>query len=245
MKKLMSLFTVGLLSACSLYEATSNLDSHMISFYDTTPTLISSEYVTDKSYPKGEVLTAYIGYTVVDNKTYRKEVYRSEELRANMNATISSFSMPIKLKVNEVRKAVGQVQLKDGAYMLLEDNMPNYVFLINPEGEVFPQMGVIKNNRLTLLNEKISIRPKDFRFDVVAKSSSSQTRPVKGFDIKYEGINLDRMVFTYYDYSKSDSTSGYFENITFPLSQEIVEIEGAGIKILKATPTKLDYIIIK
>ncbi|MFV0626311.1 MAG: hypothetical protein ACK5N8_03040 [Alphaproteobacteria bacterium] len=245
MKKFTGMLAVVFLSGCSWYEATTNIDSQMISFYDGSPTLSSSEYITDNSYPKGQVLTAYKGFTVVDRKTFRKEVYRSEEVRATSDGEMAGASVPLKFKVNEIRKAIGQVQLRDGAYMLLEADMPNYVILVNQEGEVYNKIGVIKNSRLTLLETSYRITPRNFHFEVVSKSSSVQTRPVKGFDIKYEGINLDRLVFTYYDYSKSDGATGYFENITFPQSQQIIEIDGSGFKVLKATPSKLDYIIIK
>ena len=245
MKKFMSFLAVVLLSGCSWYEAASNADSHMVTFYDGTPTLVSSEFVTDDSYPKGQVLTAYIGYTVVDQKTYKKEVYRSEEVRAMTNGQMTGSSVSINFKTNEVKKAIGQVNLSDGSYMLLEADMPNYVLLVNPEGELYNKIAVIKNDRLTVLDGTYRVTPKDFGFEVVSKSSSSQTKPVKGFDIKYEGINLDRLVFTYYDYSKSDGSTGYFENITFPKNQDVIEIDGVGFKVLKATKTKLDYIILK
>lgn len=245
MKKILAIFALTILSSCHLYGPLEYQGSYPISYFDDTPVLISSEYKEERSQPKGEVLTAYVGNTVVDKKIYRKKVFTAEELRANKNGVMSSVSAPITFKMNEKKTVIGQVKLEDGAFMLIPTDIEGYVVLVSPKGEVFERIGQIRGNRIVLLSTKHLISPRSFRFEVVTSTRSEQTRPEKGFDIKYGGIKLDRMVFTYLDYSKLDGERGYFEDITFPLDQENIEIEGVGFKVLKATKDKIDYIILK
>ena len=80
----------------------------------------------------------------------------------------------------------------------------------------------------------------------ITTSKSVQTEPVKGFDIKYEGLNLGRLKFTLLDYSKADGDSGYFRNVSYPYQPGgILDLNGVGIKVIQATNEKLDYIILK
>jgi len=129
--------------------------------------------------------------------------------------------------------------------MLIPTDIENYVVLVDAKGLVYEKIGQVRGSRIVLVNTRYVVSPNDFRFEIVTSSKSKQSRPEKGFDIKYGGIKLDRMVFTYLDYSKLDGERGYFEDITFPLDQENIEIEGSGFKVLKATKDKIDYIILK
>ena len=80
----------------------------------------------------------------------------------------------------------------------------------------------------------------------VKVTRSEQTKPVKGYDIKYQGVNLDRMMFTYYDYSQyQDADMGEFEDINFPLARMTVNINGVKIKVLNADRHKLEYILLE
>ena len=74
--------------------------------------------------------------------------------------------------------------------------------------------------------------PDNLRMEPVKVTRSEQTKPVKGYDIKYQGVNLDRMMFTYYDYSQyQDADMGEFEDINFPLARMTVNINGVKIKV--------------
>lgn len=245
MKKIIVLVSLVLITACSSYEYAKTVNSHSYELYGQEPILVNSEYVEERAQPFNEVLTAYVGYTVADKKVYRKSVYAAEEVKANKSAVMSGQGAGIRFEKNEKRAILGMAYINGENYMMLPADLPDYVVLINQEGKVYKYLGQLKGGRLFLIESPYITSPSSFRFEVITTSKSKQTRPEDGFDIKYSGLRADDMVFTFLDYSKLDGERGYFENVTFPRSQEIVRIEGVGIKVLKATKDKIDYVILK
>ena len=127
--------------------------------------------------------------------------------------------------------------------MLLPTKQDKAVVLINGDGMPYEKMGQIRNGRLVLMLPDYIPYPANFYFEPVITSKTEQTKPVKGYDIKYGGVKLDRMLFTYYDYSSSGGDNGRFENISFPNKPGLIDIYGVGIKVLHAGNQKLDYIL--
>ena len=122
--------------------------------------------------------------------------------------------------------------------------LKGFVALVRPDGSFYNRIGQIRNGRLALLETDFRPFPLDFKMVQITTSKSEQTEPVRGFDIKYEGLNLGRLKFTMLDYSQGDS--GYFKNVSYPYEQGgILDLNGVGIKVVQATPEKLDYIILK
>lgn len=257
MKKILVLFALFSLSACiyagdvSVWDArkgfVERLHSYPIDYFDQGANLVKTEYITEKNFPTNEILTAYVGYTVVDAKTYRKDFYATDMLRANGRGILNSASVPVVFAKNEEKPVIGQVRIDDVDYLLVhsDKNFDNYVVLVDKNGHLYNKMGQIRYKRLVLMTPDYVVFPENFRLDPVTTSKSEQTEPVKGFDIKYEGIKLDRMVFTYLDYANSQGDSGRFENLSYPKDSKNIDINGVGIKILHAGNQKLDYIILK
>lgn len=245
MKKISLLALTFLLTSCTVIGFFQDPSSYDVTFYSNDPYLVSSEYITENSKPKNEVLTAYRGYTVIDNKMYLKQRFQNDELRASSDVVLSGPAYPIRYTKNQRVVPAGEIHMSDGKYIMIPADLPDYYVLINPMGEIHDQIGSYRNSRLTILDGKYYATPRDFRFESVSTSKSTQSLPTKGFDVKYSGINSDRMVFTYFDYSTADKKAGYFEDITFPLNQDVVEIDGFGIKILKADAHKLEYMILR
>lgn len=256
MKKLAVLFSVLALSSCanmvgkdigSFRNAPFEyFSTYSISFYDDEEDkLVKSEYITEDSFKNNVILTAYTGYTVIDTKTYRKDYYRSEILTPNMNGALNSGSVPVGFKKGEKLKAIGQVSIDGTDYVLVEANMKGYVVLVKQDGGFYDNIGQIRNGRLALIDTEFVPYPDNLKLIQVTSSKSTQTEPVKGFDVKYEGIKLDRMQFTILDYSTAQGDRGKFENISFPNKPGIISINGIGIKVLQADKQRIDYIILK
>lgn len=243
-KKIFILVAFSFLSACAVFGWFEDPTSYYISYYGGQSKLVSSEYITENSKSKGEILTAYRGYTVIDKKMYIKERYVSELFRANSDVAMTGTGIPIKFSRGETKQAIGDITLSDGVYALVAADYQGYFALIGPRGELHNQIGKIKNDRLKLLPSKYYISNQNFSFDLVENSSVTQSAPTKGFDVKYSGMALDKMIFTYFDYSTADKKAGYFEDITFPASQDIIKIEDFAIKVIRADEHKLEYMIL-
>lgn len=257
MKKILVLAALFSLSACiyagdvSVWDGrkglVERLNSYPIEYFDQGSKLVKSEYITEKNFPNNEILTAYVGYTVVDTKVYQKDFYTTDLLRASSRGVLNSASVPVIFEKNEEKKVIGQVRINDVNYLLTtaDKYSDKYVVLVGKDGHIFHKMGQIRYERLVLMDPEYIPFPENFRLEPVTTSKSEQTEPVKGFDIKYEGIKLDRMVFTYLDYADSQGDSGRFENLSYPKKSKNIDIKGVKIRVLHAGNQKLDYMILK
>ena len=255
MKKLSALFLVFILCSC-VYAGNNDVfpernefielfNSYPIDFYDETPeALVKTEYITENNFKNNVVLTAFTGFTVVDTKTYRRDFYRSDYLKPNVNGVLNCGSVPVEYGRNETLRALGLVVVDDVEYVLVQTKLKDFVALVNKKGEFYNRIGQIRNKRLVLLDTDFVPYPANLRLFPVTTSRTVQTEPVKGFDVKYEGVKLDQMLFTVLDYSKSQGDSGSFVNIRFPNQPGLIDINGIGIKVLSADKNKLDYIIL-
>ena len=224
----------------AIFEA---MQSYDIDYYDTNMQLVKSEYITEREFEPNKILTAYVGYSVADLKTYRKDFYKSEYVRPAMNGVLNSASIPMDYKKTEKLKVIGEVTIDGERYMVIPSRLEDTVVLINGEGVPYHKMGRIHHGNLVLMLPDYLPYPENFYFEPIVTSHTVQTKPVKGYDIKYEGVSLDRMRFTYYDYSRSDGDNGTFENLSFPNKAGLIDIYGVGIKVLHAGNHKLDYIL--
>ena len=85
MRKLCMLLTLSMLAGCvyagdiSIWDSRKNffdiLNGYKISFYDNEPKLLKSEFIDEKNFKLNESMTAYKGYSVLNNKVYRKDFY--------------------------------------------------------------------------------------------------------------------------------------------------------------------------
>jgi len=117
MKKIIAGLSVLMLSSClqagsysilpqrnGLFEA---WNSYEIDFYDTELQLVKTEYITEREFEPNKILSAYVGYSVADLKTYRKDFYKAEYVRPAMNGSLSSASIPVLYKKNEKLQNIG------------------------------------------------------------------------------------------------------------------------------------------
>lgn len=221
-----------------------NFNSFSIDYSDNDTKLVKSDYVTEKSYKANELRTAFKGYSVLSDKTLMRNYYVREQVRANCDNVLSSVSAPYIFKNNEVFNVIGSVNIDGAQYNLVPTNLEDFVVLADKkDGKLYPQTGMIKNKRLILLRQEFVSSNKDFRLVPVFITKVEQSKPVKGFDIKYDGIRLKRMWFVYYDYA--DATTGDFTEYSFPAKTGMVNINGVKLRILAVDDQRIDYMVIE
>lgn len=219
-------------------------NGYSITFYDDSrPELVKTEMIEDRNYKKNESATAYRGYSVLNSKRYRKDYYSQVYLHPNKSGALNTASVPHKFEPSDRLKLLGEVSIDGQTYRLVPSEMKDFVFLIDKDGAFYNKMGKVNGGSLILLDPEFFPYPDDLRLVEVASSSSTQTKPVEGFDVKYDGIRMDRIWFTYLDYADKDG--GRFENISFPNKPGLIEINGIGFRILNATDEKIDYMVLK
>ncbi len=255
MKKICLLFALSVLPGCinagnyDIIPARNDIftiaNGYGISFYDGGERLVSSETIEENSYKLNESATAYKGYSVLSNKIYQKDYYEEDYVKPNKNGALNSSSLPHKFSANQKYKFVGEVKINGSRYRLIPSELDGFVFLIDDEGAFYRQMGQIKGGTLILLDSEFFPYPEDLKMVNISTSRSEQTKPIKGFDVKYDGVRMERIWFTYLDYSDSDGEKGTFENISFPNKPGLIDINGVGFRVLQADEDKIQYMVLK
>ncbi|MBQ7285425.1 MAG: hypothetical protein IJW72_04150 [Alphaproteobacteria bacterium] len=253
MKKILMLLSLTILAGCLRAENYDILgfrndvfvmsEGYKITFYDDGPVLIKSEVIEENNYKFNEAQTIYKGYSVLNNKIYRSDVYAEDLVRPNKNGALSSLGLPRKFSAEEKFKIIGQVEIDGVVYRLVPDVLESFAFLIDNQGVFYNKAGEIKGSYLVLLDSEFFPYPKDLRMVDVNIRKAEQTKPTEGFDVKYDGIRLDRIWFTYFDYEAGEK--GTFENISFPNKPGLITINGINMRVLRADNDKITYMLLK
>lgn len=260
MKILTAFFSLVLLAACNVevgnmnfwpgrVEWAESFQTLPITFYDNSMRPVKSELLTERNFPENRVLSAAVGYSVVDDKTYRKVYYAREVLRANKKGGLVSASSPVFYNKSQQVDMIGEVVVDNVRYALIPTEEDGFVALVDGNGSLYTHIGQIRYDRLAFSDTYFAVYPQDFAFEAVTLSKVEQTTPVKGFDIKYGGLKAGYVTFIYYkfDVPSNDGLhdSGEFEVLSYPNKPGLVNIRGVKLKILEAKKDSIDYMIIE
>ena len=220
-----------------------------IIFYDQSMRPVKSELLTERSFPVNRVLSANVGYSMVDDKIYRKIYYAQEVVRANMDGGLVSGTYPVEYKKGQELSLFGEVVIDGTLYALISAGDKDFYALVDGQGNLYHRIGQVRHDRLALLNTSFVVYPTKFSFEPVTLSKAVQTSPIDGYDIKYGGLKAGYVSFVYYRYDAPSNDglhdSGEFEVISFPAKQSLINIRGVKLKILEAKKESIDYMIIE
>ena len=222
-----------------------DLSSYHIEYLNKSgPKLVKTETVTESDFAPNKMLTAYKGYSIADTKTYKRNYYTQESILAPTDAELNSEQSPLYIKADKKYNIIGQVEINGLIYAVVPNPNGNEVMLVDNNGYLFNQLGVIRNDRLVLLEAEYIIQPKDFHFEPVTTSKVVQSEMTWGFEIKYAGIKLDRIVFTVMEYNPNNDDSGEFVKYNYPNRPGEISIRGLKIRVYEANDAKIEYMII-
>jgi len=225
-----------------------DLQTTPITYYDNSMKLVKTELDTERNFPENKVLSAGVGYSVVDDKTYRKVYYARDVVRSVSDGVLSSRTLPIEYKKSQQFDLIGEVFVDGQRFALVPTSDEELVLLIDEEGKPYNKLGQIRKDRIILINDRLFVYPKDFGFETVMLSKSEQTTPLKGFDIKYGGLRGGYVSFIYYKFDAPSNDgkhdSGEFEVLSYPNRPGPVDVKGIKIKIVDAKTDSLDYMIL-
>ncbi len=218
-------------------------NSYRIVHKDNVAKLVKTENINEKSFKVNELRTAFKGYSVLSDKTFSRRTYVTEKVRAVGNVRLNNVSAPYEFKNNQTFVPSMFVTIDGTEYGLLPTHLEDFVVLYDVKnGKLYPNTGMIKNGRLVLLRHTFAVDNPDFYFEPVFITKTEQSKPVKGFDIKYDGVRLQRLWLIYYDYA--DGHTGAFQEFSFPAKSSIIEINDIKLRILSADDQRLDYMIL-
>lgn len=208
-----------------------------------TEKLLSTENLHESSFTANKLLTAFKGYPIADTKSYSKNYYVQESLVAPVDATMTSGISPAKVKGGQKYDVIGEVTIDGKLYYLIDSGHSTFVFLVDEDYTLQSHLGNIRGDKLILSEETFAISPENFKFEPVTKSRMLQSDMVKGFEIKFEGVQNGMMLFTLMQYDAGGAT-GEFSNYNFDNQPGIINIAGVKIKVFSADNSRLEYMII-
>ncbi len=253
MKKAFILCTLWCLNAC-IYagevdvwpgrrEWVASFSSYGIDYKDNAAELVKTEQINEKSFKLNEAHTAFKGYSLLSDKTFEKQYYVTEKIRANGNVVLGTASVPYEYKNNQTFDIIGYSTVKGRKLTLVPTNLEDFVVLCDAKtGELYEKTGMIKNKKLIVLSQEFVPNNPKFRFEPVFTTKIEQTKPNKGYDIKFDGVRMNRMWFVYYDFADEDS--GDFKEYSFPAKPGLIGINGVKIRIMSVSEEKVDYMIL-
>ncbi len=252
MKKLFLMFLLVLAGGCvragdynilaSRNDIFTMWNGYRISFYDAEPVLTRTEEVEENNYEYNVAQTVKKGYSVLNNKFYQKEFFVEKYLKANKNGVLNSASLPVKIKADKKYTPIGTVKIEGQKYRLLPSELEDFAMLIDEQGVFYNRIGQIKGSYLILLDTEFFPYPADLKIQEISKTTSTQSAAVKGFDVKYDGVKLDRIWFTYFDYTQNEA--GTFSNLSFPNKPGLITIHNVGFRVLSADEDKITYMVL-
>jgi len=107
---------------------------------------------------------------------------------------------------------------------------------------LYGRIGQVKDDHLILIDTEFFPYPADLKMQKMTAAYSEQSESITGYDVRYDGIKLDRIWFTYMDYSQPQG--GDFQNLSFPNKSGLININNIGFRVLKADNGKITYMVL-
>ena len=219
------------------------LQSWPIYLFDQGPKLKKSEQIREVNFPTNEVLLAFKGQVIMDDRTYLKQTFSVERLRANKDGRLSTSGMDIAFKKSEERPVIGLATVDGDEFFLIPAHISGFAVMVNDDGTFHRHIGQIRNDMLVVLDDDYFPTPTNLKMEPVITTSTIRDITIKGFEIKYDGIVGKEISFTVYEFAESNGTYGEFRTYKFPSGTTEVNIEGVRIKIFFADDVKLEYML--
>lgn len=221
-------------------------NGYRISFNDNDgPKLMKTETFEENNIQPNVAQTVKKGASILSSKSYQKEYFASVYLKPNKNGELNSSSIPVRLKADKKYEIIGTVIVDGEEYRLVSSELEDYAVLIRKDGSFYRQIGQINGSYLVLADSEFFPYPKDLKMIEVKNTSVTQSAAVSGFDVKYDGVKLDRVWFTYLDYSHGNPNSGMFKQISFPNKPGLIKINNIGFRVLKADEREISYMVLQ
>ena len=191
-----------------------------------------------------EGATVKKGETILSDKRLIRDIYRSYVYRPTKKGALQNQAFPVKLDNRKEYSIIGWTTIDGVRYAMLDSGLEDYVFLFDEKGNFYDHAGWIDDGTLKLLEEQIFVYPSDMKMQIIAKFRDEVSNVRNGYEVKYNGVKLDRIWFDYMVYDAWNNDGGQFERISFPNKPGLINIHGQGFRILKADKDTLTYMIL-
>lgn len=257
MKKIFISFVVMALSSCVYMQGDYTLGkrntfndffyTYNVRYYDTdafSSQEIETETVSD--YEIGALGRAVPGGIVASSKIVKKEVYSDEFVRPTNKGMLSSYTVPVEFSDEKVYRTIGEVEIKDVTYRLIEPNRIGDIILIDDQGNIYPRVGRMYNGRLALLKTSFILEPAESKFISEVQNRLGEEDVVAGFELRYLGVQNYQMMFSLTNVSPDGEMEIESRKVfKFPMYDKFVSIDGMRLEIINVDQSGIEYKILE
>ena len=221
-----------------------SINNYPIEFVEQEEELVRSAGERDHNYVLNKAITVKKGEAVLSDKRFYRDVYRSYVYKPTKKGALQNHSFPMKLDNKKEYRIIGWTTIDGVRYAMLDSGLEDYVFLFDERGNFYNRAGWIDDGTLKLLEEQIFVYPSDMKMQTIAKFRDEVSNVQNGYEVRYNGVKLDRIWFDYMVYDAWNNDGGHFERISFPNKPGLINIHGKGFRVLKADKDTLTYMIL-
>lgn len=221
-----------------------NVTGYSIEFNKSDENFVGQEARRETDYALNKAVTVRKGNTLFSDKALVNNTYHKVVYKPSQNGTIDNDVYPLRLSRKQEYSAVGWVTIDGTRYTLLDGGLDDYVMLFDADGHFFHQAGKIEGGVLKLIDEELFIYPSDLTMQKVTTQRSEIDGVRFGFEVKYCGLQLDRLCFDYLEYDDSGQ-AGHFEQFYFPNKPGLISINGNGFRVLKADEDAVSFVLLR
>ena len=192
------------------------------------------------------VCLAVVSISGVYSETLISNGFSDEIVRPTKKGGLVSYTVPVEFSDEKVYKIIGEVEINEHFYRLVEPNRYGDVVLLDDRGNVFPRVGRIYNDRLALLETAFQLEPEDLKFNNErTREVDDDEHLISSFEVRYAGIEDYKMVFKYKTVH-NDRGEPIEENKTlkFPMYDKNVTLGTIQLEILNVDDTGIEYKIL-
>lgn len=221
-----------------------SINNYPIEFVEQEEELVRSAGEREHDYVLNKAITVKKGEAILSDKRFDRDVYRSYVYKPTKKGALQNQSFPMKLDNKKEYRIIGWTTVDGVRYAMLDSGLEDYVFLFDERGNFYNRAGWIDDGTLKLLEEQIFVYPSDMKMQTIAKFRDEVSNVRNGYEVRYNGVKLDRIWFDYMVYDAWNNDGGHFERISFPNKPGLINIHGKGFRVLKADKDTLTYMIL-
>lgn len=204
-----------------------------------------TETVYQRNYVLNERMIARVGEPVMRVKAFRKQNFVKSEMILENEVTVTSVFENFTLKP-KAYPIFGMIELERVPYFVLEP-IKNVHLMVDMSGVLQTSLlyDIRDSDKVQLLTDKVKFEPKN-PYLVRQKISRESKLPFTDYEVVYDGIKDNQIsLFHKYAVPGTKGEKGSFDTYTYPADSTMISVEGALIRIIRADPEQIEYIVMK
>lgn len=194
-----------------------------------------------QEYPTNVPISAYKGQRMVGDETYTVTTSdMGEHYEMSTDGKIQNSAYLMQFSKRQVMTPIGEVLINGRYFLVFEPERDGRMILADENGQIMHLIGHYYRGELLMSRDLTTIMPKDLSIIKTSDIQQTSSEPQLQYEIYYKGLVDGQMQFSHIDFINGRTEKTF----VFPISQQIVNIEGKSIKILSATDENIQYILL-